>query len=117
MTTESRHRNGGLECAACGSLRVATVDAAGQPSCVRCRARELGYDDGQRDAAIELVEAAVAWAVEAGFAHPNDLARAVGEAIAAGEARRADLRPVPTHAETVEAGIALEQYDRLDGEG
>ena len=107
----------GIRCSACGSRQVATMDlVTGDPLCVRHAASALGYFDGARDATLNLVDAVVAEAVRGGHIHPDDLARALGQAIAAGEASRASTPQIPTFDQVQEAVAALEQYDRLGEE-
>jgi hypothetical protein len=107
----------GVRCTACGSWQVATMDlVTSEPLCLRHAAYSLGYLDGQRDCALNLLDAAVAAAVENGAIHPDDLTRAVGQSVAVGETRRAKMPQIPTFDQAQEAVAALERFDRLGEE-
>jgi hypothetical protein len=105
-------------CASCGSPNVVGKDGLGEPSCLACRALELGGQDGQASATFELLEQLGGLIAETGLAHPADALGAFAEALSEGAARREklDLRPVPTFARNLEAISALTAAARGGGE-
>jgi hypothetical protein len=121
MRDENTPRSGALVCTSCGApaRKVVAMDAVADPSCLRCRALELGGIDGEHGAAISLLDLIVQHIVMHGMAHPVDVTHTVADAVIAAHRRRGQLgmREVETFDEIQSSLEALRNYDELDDEG